>query len=95
MKNYKDTIDQQIDGAIDNFTPDNKYIIGEQSLLKDSLKITHLYPTDAFKKSFLRKRNRIIVFGVTLSFIGFILSIILSKLIIRVIKNSHHATNEK
>ena len=94
VKNYSKSINQKIDKTMDNFTPDNKYIIGEQLLLKDSLKITHLYPTEAFKKSFLKKRNRIIVFGVTLSFIGFILSILLSKIIIRVIKNSHHSSND-
>jgi len=94
VKNYDKVIIQRINNSIDNFTPDNKYIIGHQFLLKGSLEITHLYPTAEYKKSFLRKRNRIIVFGITLSFIGFILSIFLSKIIIRVIKNSHHTTKE-
>ena len=95
VKNYERKIETKFDSSKDNFTTDNKYILGEQDLLKGSLKIIHLYPTTEFKKSFLRKRNKIIVFGITLSFIGFIISIILSKIIIRVIQNSSHASTGK
>ena len=68
IKNYTSPLTQQPKTEL-MYTTDNNYVIGTQTLLKDSLHITHLYPTEVFKKSFKRKRDKLIVFALhSLSF---------------------------
>lgn len=74
-------------------TIDNQFIIGKQMLLKDTLKIIHFIPTEEIRKAFNRKRNQLFVFGLTLIFVGFILSLLLSKLIINVLKKNSVQSN--
>lgn len=70
-----------------NITPDNNYVIDRQKLLKDTLTISHYYPLKESKKMFLRKRNKLIVFGLSLTFIGLIFSLIVSRIIMKVLSN--------
>lgn len=87
IKNYTLPLTQQPKTEL-MYTTDNNYVIGAQTLLKDSLHITHLYPTEGFKKSFKRKRDKLIVFGLALSFVGLLLSLVVSKLITKTLISS-------
>jgi len=84
LKGFNHSADQTID---------NKFIIGKQKLLKDTLGIIHLIPTQSIKKTFDRKKNKLLVFGLMVSFVGFIMSLLLSKLIINVFNKTSNLNN--
>ena len=75
-------------------TEDNKFIIGTQWLLKETLNVTQLVSTDKIRKSFIRKRNKLIVFGMILSFVGFVMSLLLSKVILKIINSNSYQSSQ-
>ena len=75
------------------FTKDNLFIIGNALALKETLKINFYVSIAQIRKSFERKRNKYLLLGGVLTFIGLIISLVISGIISRMLEKNTGAGN--
>ena len=75
------------------FTKDNSSIIGITKALKNTLFINFYLPTNEIRKSFERKRNKYLFLGGVLTFLGFVISLIVSNIISRMLDKTNSNGN--
>lgn len=82
------------DGSPLSFSKNSKYLIGGLKELKETMTINFYISIEHMKRSFERKRNKYLLLGGVLTFFGFVIGIIISSIISKMMKDQSGTSNK-